>query len=176
MANTTNKFDERANIFEIQRYLRQIASIHPNIPLLNPDGIYGPETAAAVRAFQLDYGLDPTGIVDNETWDAIVAEYILITKFYDRPVPVDVFPPNTKEITPKYKGDAVYLIQLMLQSISNRYQNFPKVQINGIYDQRTTDAVKEFQRAAGLPITGNVDKNTWNRLAQAYRSYLFEEE
>ena len=96
MANTTNKFDERANIFEIQRYLRRISSIHPNIPLVNPDGIYGPETVAAVRAFQLDYGLEPTGLVDNVTWDAIVAEYILITQFHDRPVPVDVFPPNTK--------------------------------------------------------------------------------
>src|SRR5690349_1649892 len=33
------------------------------------DGIFGPNTAASVRAFQAWAGLEPDGIVGQETWD-----------------------------------------------------------------------------------------------------------
>ena len=42
-------------------------------PRLVEDGVFGPRTAAAVRAFQQQRGLNPDGIVDTVTWNAIFA-------------------------------------------------------------------------------------------------------
>ncbi len=35
------------------------------------DGKYGSGTASAVRSFQNSFGLEETGEVDRETWDAL---------------------------------------------------------------------------------------------------------
>lgn len=37
------------------------------------DGVYGPRTEEAVSEFQERHGLDPTGAVDQDTWDELVA-------------------------------------------------------------------------------------------------------
>ena len=39
---------------------------------LAPDGVFGPRTEAAVRAFQTDAGLDEDGIVGTATWSELV--------------------------------------------------------------------------------------------------------
>lgn len=39
-----------------------------------------------------------------------------------------------------------------------------RVNPDGIYDTTTTRAVKDFQRYVGLPITGNIDYLTWDKL------------
>lgn len=38
---------------------------------IGTDGDYGPETEGAVKKFQTDSGLKPTGIVDSDTWKAL---------------------------------------------------------------------------------------------------------
>ena len=59
--------------FEAQRYLRALHfdAAAPEIPLINPDGIYGAETRDAVREFQRTHGLPVTGEIDYQTWTAL---------------------------------------------------------------------------------------------------------
>jgi hypothetical protein len=37
-----------------------------------PDGLFGPGTEAAVKQLQLEHGLDPSGVVDDATWDVLL--------------------------------------------------------------------------------------------------------
>jgi len=62
-------------IRSLQTMLRVIAEDDPAHATVIPDGIYGPETMAAVSQFQNMHGLPATGITDQNTWEAIVAEY-----------------------------------------------------------------------------------------------------
>jgi peptidoglycan hydrolase-like protein with peptidoglycan-binding domain len=66
---------EGADVLILQEYLSFISTLVPDIPAVNPDGIFGPETRAAVVAFQNYYGLPATGAVNEATWNRIVEVY-----------------------------------------------------------------------------------------------------
>ena len=62
-------------IRSLQTMLRVLAEQDPRHQPLIPDGIYGPETMAAVSTFQRLHGLPVTGVTDLNTWEAIHAAY-----------------------------------------------------------------------------------------------------
>ena len=55
-------------VVALQRTLN--ARIKPS-PGIGTDGDFGPETEGAVKKFQTQEGLKPTGIVDADTWKAL---------------------------------------------------------------------------------------------------------
>lgn len=59
----------------LQIMLSYISTKVPEIPAPAVDGVFGPATAAAVTAFQNIYGLEPTGIVNEDTWNRIMSVY-----------------------------------------------------------------------------------------------------
>ena len=59
----------------LQTMLRTIAESDDRYNSVVPDGIYGPQTVAAVSVFQRNHGLPVTGITDQLTWDTIAAAY-----------------------------------------------------------------------------------------------------
>ena len=59
----------------LQTYLNVIAGTYDEIPEIAVDGIFGPATENAVRAFQRLVGLTPDGIVGLKTWEAIASLY-----------------------------------------------------------------------------------------------------
>ena len=65
---------------QLQQQLNRIARNYPAIPTLVPDGIYGPDTADAVRMFQKIFHLPQTGIVDYPTWFEISDIYVGVTR------------------------------------------------------------------------------------------------
>ena len=65
---------------QLQQQLNRIAKNYPAIPTLIPDGIYGPDTADAVRMFQKIFHLPQTGIVDYPTWFEISDIYVGVTR------------------------------------------------------------------------------------------------
>ena len=59
----------------LQEYLNVIAESYPEIPQINPTGYFGPRTQEAVIAFQSQFGLPTTGIVNAVTWTEIAELY-----------------------------------------------------------------------------------------------------
>ena len=61
----------------LQGYLNYISDVYPAIPRLTQDGIFGPQTQAAVIAFQDTFGLSASseGRVNVVVWNAIVSVY-----------------------------------------------------------------------------------------------------
>lgn len=65
-------------------------------------------------------------------------------------------------------GDKVEQIQDQLNAIANNYPLIPKISVDGIYGERTQNAVQVFQDVFGLPETGIVDYRTWYKIQEIY--------
>lgn len=59
----------------LQEYLTRISQTYPSIPAVNPTGYFGAQTEQSVRAFQQQFGLPVTGVVDAIVWTAIADLY-----------------------------------------------------------------------------------------------------
>ena len=161
----TERPNNQAETYELQTMLRLLAQTDSTIPLVNPDGIYGPETERAVLAFQNNMGLSSTGIVDFGTWTAITNAYRATREFTQKGMALFPFPPNGYTVSRNEKSDLVSIIQIMLSAIDVVYDVFSEVTVSGTYDETTENAVRLFQKINRLPQTGIVDVFTWNRLA-----------
>ncbi len=118
-------------------------------------GSFGITTEDAVKRFQFDYDLDPTGIVDNETWS-------LLFKLTPSLFP-EVFRLSRPTLRLGSTGEYVMLLQNQLSSLF--YYNG---QINGTFDKTLEDAVKRFQYINKLTSDGIVGKDTWSALVYLY--------
>ena len=152
----------------LQSMLRVIAEQDGNLPSVVPDGIYGSDTIAAVTAFQRRYGLPATGVTDQNTWDAVVAAYepalILIG-----PIQVieGTLEPN-QVIRSGQSHPDLFLAQGILAVLALTYGSIRAPGMTGVLDRATEEALSSFQELSGLPMTGQLDRLTWHRLALQY--------
>lgn len=65
-------------------------------------------------------------------------------------------------------ADPVSSVQYMLRQLSRTYQFLPVLVVDGVYGERTLEAVMLFQREAGLPVTGTVDRATWEAIRNCW--------
>ncbi len=65
---------------QMQEQLNRIAKNYPAIPMISADGIYGRQTADAVRIFQGIFNLPQTGVVDYATWYEISEIYVGVSQ------------------------------------------------------------------------------------------------
>lgn len=171
----TDYSDDRTNTFQLQRFLQKISETDADIPFLNTDGIYGDETTEAVRKYQEKYNLPQTGVADYETWESIYELYRDLMELTDEALPLHIYPIEIITIKQGDNGDAVIIIQLLLNNFANRYTNLNKVRVTGQYTGETADAVRNFQNISLLEPTGEVNRPTWNEMVRLYRAFLINE-
>lgn len=152
-------------IRSLQTMLRTIASVEPGQVNVMPDGIYGPQTAEAVRSFQRRMGLPVTGTVDGATHAAIVQAYDRAWTEADKAWPLQVTLDPLQVIRRGERSNIVYLVQSMLTVMSLLHPEIPKPGHTGILDPATVESLAAFQGYAELPPTGELDKRTWKALA-----------
>ena len=155
-------------IRSLQTMLRVLAEDSPRYIPVIPDGIYGPETMAAVTSFQRNHGLPPTGVTDQRTWEAVAAEYepALIRRDAAQPLYIVLNPGQIIRRGERHPN--VYLVQAILAVLSDTHGSIPRPGSTGILDDATADSLSAFQMLSGLPMTGQLDKITWKHLALQY--------
>ena len=160
-------------ILNLQRYLRAISFLDSRVTRPPVDGLFDTETQKAVSDYQRTRGLPDTGIVDKTTWDAIFNEYLRVTEAQERSYTPNFFPsnPESYEAALGEEHAFIIMIQLILRELSTIYDSFPEVDISGVFDAPTEEAVKIFQRASGFEDNGRVDLTTWNRMTRDFFNY-----
>ena len=111
------------------------------------DGIFGPKTELAVKVFQQEIGILADGSVGEITWREIVEAG---------------YEPGGRILylrQPPFRGADVTELQRMLHDLG-----FDPGAVNGLFDERTARATKEFQRNAGLIPDGVIDPEVFKIL------------
>jgi peptidoglycan hydrolase-like protein with peptidoglycan-binding domain len=150
-------------IFNLQKYLRAISYADPRITRPPLDGIFDSATEESVRSFQENRALNADGIVNKATWDAIYAEYKQLEAQSAELPFFPIAPPNYKA---RLGDESIFIsiVQLLLRELSAIYDGFEEIEITGIYDAATEQAIITLQQASSLEPTGELDKNTYRRL------------
>ena len=144
--------------------LRTIALFSDAYERIVPDGIYGPETLAAISTLQRKRGLPVTGITNQQTWDEIVRMYDEAMKALSAPQSVNY---EVDSEFPFVRGDhsaRLKIAQCMLCEIADRYACVCPPELSGKMDEIMINSISEFQNLSGLPMNGILDKETWNQL------------
>ena len=152
----------------LQTMLRVIAEDDPRLPILIPDGIYGPSTMIAVTAFQRREGIPVTGIADENTWTQVVAAYEAALIRVGKAEPIEILLEPGQIIILGESSPYVYLLQGMLAQLSKDHPDVLIPGFGGVLDSETADSLRGFQKLAGLPVTGTLDRVTWYHLVRQF--------
>jgi N-acetylmuramoyl-L-alanine amidase len=116
---------------------RRLTAILNSGAPIDADGFFGDATRAAIEAFQHLRGLRVDGVCGTQTWNTLVeAGFRLGDRFLYRR-------------TPMLRGDDVVDLQQRLSTLG-----FDTGRVDGIFGDRTSRALAEFQRNVGMPVDG----------------------
>ncbi len=155
----------------LQSMLRNISYYVEDVLPVIPDGNFTQNTKDSVISFQKAYGLEPTGEVDNITWQKIRDVNMELNRIYVLPIAFPVFGKRIL-INEGDERSELYVIQAMLYAIFLVYPNAPNIEITGIHDENSVNAVLFVQTLTGLEPTGVIDTLTYNSIANLYTSSI----
>lgn len=151
----------------LQYMLAVISDYYPEVRAVAVDGIYGENTANAVRDFQTLAGLPADGITGPVTWRQLYPTYINIVNTYGvSSGGVSLFPGLSLSVGST--GEYVETLQRFLARISQSIEGIPPVTVDGVFGPNTERAVISLQNLYGLAPTGVVSVLTWDAAASLY--------
>ena len=142
--------DRGRTVRELQSRLFQLAWF----PELTT-GRYGGETREGVAGFQAKRGMKASGIVDQRTWRRLTS----MTKTPTNDQLLNVLHPGPALHSRGDGGEKVRDLQARLVTIAWLFGD-----VTGTYDAATVAAIKGFQQKREIPVTGEVDARTLERL------------
>lgn len=176
---TLREGDTGLDVELLQRRLNRISANFPGIPKIYPvDGFFDSNTTESVKKFQEVFNLTPDGLVGRATWNSIQAIYNAVKKLYtvssEGLTVEDLSTRYTSELGPGSTGDGVLTIQYYLSYIALFVQSVLSAGFDGSYGPVTEASVRSFQKTYGLPETGTVNRETFDRIESVYQSFIAE--
>ena len=163
----------------IQRELNRIRKNYPALPAVGEtNGVFGADTAAAVRAFQRIFNLTQDGIVGKSTWYRIKSIYNGV-KSLSEVTSEGLTISEAQRQFPKVlrlgdTGIGVQTIRFYLAFLGFFLPELPPIRISDVFDDELRDAVLAFQSTYGLTVDGVVGRNTWNAIQNVYEQTLYQ--
>lgn len=157
----------------IQYYLNFVSAFTTDFTDIPINGIYDEATVEQVKDFQAFAGLAQSGIMDEETWNALFNEY--------RGIVLSLPPSSFEGIARPFPGITLRIgstgqdvrdLQEYINVLSEVYSEIPEIAVDGIFGEETRDAVYALQALFNLTIDGTVDSITWARIAEEYNTIL----
>ncbi len=161
------------DVIIFQRQLNRIARNYPAIPKIDiTTGIFDVATQNSVKKFQEIFNIPVTGNVDKNTWYRIKDLYNGVTRLGELVneglTLDDVSLQYSEELSEGMSGIPVTTIQYLLNVIAYFNPNLNIFPISNVFDANTVNAVRNFQAQYGLPVTGIVEQQTWNKIVSVY--------
>lgn len=158
----------------LQYFLSIVGAYYDELPRLpDIDGIFGPQTRNAVIAYQKMMGLPQTGVVNQETWNALISTYQAVVRI--RPIeewlPGTVGFPNIF-LVEGMSGEEVRRAQELINIIARGYPAVGTVTVDGAFGPATRASVVAIQKQLGLPETGAIGPLTWEGMNDLAESIL----
>ena len=146
--------------------LNFLSYIDTDIPKLNLSGEeFTEDTKEMVIAFQTSNNIEANGIVDKNTWNALVTAYNqtkeLIPEeylYYEDKLYPGIF------LSLGMTGDDILNLQNFLYIICEKTHQIPGVRVNGTFDELTEESIKAIQKRYNLPENGVVGPATWQKI------------
>ena len=162
-------------VSSLQYMLNQLSQTYRFLPQLVPDGVYGERTLEAVMRFQREAGLPVTGTVDQATWDAIRSSWLEQQSRESYARAARVFPSEGIQVQEGNTKEYMIVPQTMFNVLSRHFEGIVPCQADGIHGPASAENVRWLQKAAGLPVTGCMDKATWDALSHLYEIFVVQD-
>ncbi len=153
-----------------QHYLNQIAGAN-----LKEDGILGSATMRALRNFQAHNGIEQSGVIDDETGNAL--QYLAAATSKNPAVQKMATLAPSAPSGSRVWADAVAkdprlgapfdeVVQMSVKGAQRALNDLLHVglPLSGTIDTATSNALQSFQAMQALPVTGQLDSETSNAL------------
>ncbi len=134
----------------VQTWLNGLIDSCTHYAELAEDGKYGPATVKAVQEFQVRNDLAVDGKTGKNTWNALYAKYA--ASHADK----DVYPGTALR-----EGDTGAAVRAAQQQLKSRGSSLTA---DAKFGDKTEDAVRAFQKAAGINADGVIGPDTWAKL------------
>ncbi len=162
--------DEGQEVRIIQYYLAVISFFDPALEFQEPTGAFTEQTAQLVREFQAAADLAQTGVVDLQTWNAIITAYEStlenlpegFLEFQDELYPGRV-------LSFGLRGEDVRKLQEFLNQAATVDPNLATVAVDGIFGEETLEAVRLFRRLYGFEEGDIVGPLIWSAIVRLGR-------
>lgn len=159
--------DTGPHIEALHYYLGVIFFFDDELPLLSIDSIYTQNTKQMVTEFQKKYNLEPTGIVNRETWNKIQKIYSEtlnnIPSQYKEYID-EIYP--GRYLSLNMSGDDVEVLQNYLFKICEKHHNIPGVRVTKIFDELTEKSIRSLERRFNHEVNGIVGPKTWQEIVE----------
>lgn len=157
--------DSGTAVEQMQDLLTIIAYFDNSIPLPAMNGVFDARTKNSLMAFQTQYGLEPTGVLNRQSANMLLSVYRDTRETAmenGKSVSRLIYP--GRAILRGRTGADVEDLQSLINRAAAQNAFIPQVAEDGIFGEATENAVKAVQAHEGLDVNGIVGPLTWQAL------------